>query len=155
MLTTYFCFFFRGLLLANSTYSIHINAMTTTKMIPQYKCHKYCSTTVVFGAWIAQGSFWRQRLFLTLPPTYCENFLPRGALDPPGPSLGAPFALRDLHSKTRVCNVHVLILGNGGQNCCTKSIQDPLMADTFKMYHRPSLRFHAFDCGHRIHAPIH
>ncbi len=34
-----FCFF-RGLLLANSTYSIHINETASTKMIPLYNCHK-------------------------------------------------------------------------------------------------------------------
>ncbi len=155
MLATFVCFFFRGLLLANSTYSIHINAMTTTKMIPQYKCHKYCSTTVVFGAWIAQGSLWRQRVFFNMTTYLMQEFSSSWCFGPSWTSLGAPFALRDLHSKIRGCDVHVLVLGNRGQNCCTKSIQDPLMADTFKMYHGPSLRFHAFDCGHRIHAPIH
>ena len=38
------CFFvfFRGLLIANSTYSIQIHEITSTKMIPLCNCHKYC-----------------------------------------------------------------------------------------------------------------
>ena len=35
-------FFFRGLLIANSTYSIQIHEIASTKMIPLCNCHKYC-----------------------------------------------------------------------------------------------------------------
>ena len=47
--------------------------------------------------------------FLTLPPTHCENLVPRGALGPPGHGLGAPSALGDLDSKRKRCTVPSLV----------------------------------------------
>ena len=40
-----FFVFFRGLLIANTTHSIHINEIASTKICPLNKCHKYCLKT--------------------------------------------------------------------------------------------------------------